>query len=146
MNNLLTHSSRILSPSFFDDLFFKDFEDVFLPLPSIKKIEYPVDIYENDGGLVIDIAAIGLEKSDIKIEMEEDILSVSHQKAKTETEDKDNYAYRGIARRAFKLSWRIPEQFDMNKTKASLDKGLLKIIVPKSDIEKKPCKVEVQIQ
>lgn len=146
MNNLITRTNRLLSPSFFDELFFKDFfEDVFLPLPSIKKIEYPVDIYENDKGLVLDIAAIGLDKPDIKILMEDDILSVSYQKAEQEKKE-DYYAYRGIARRSFKLSWKIPEQFDINKTKASIDKGLLKIVIPKVIVEKKVKQVEVPIQ
>lgn len=149
--NYLTNRANDLS-SLFNDVFFKDFfgDDFFSPLPSLKKIEYPVDIYETDEGLVLDIAAIGLDKDDVKIDIKDNILSVSHKKEekKDSTEgiykEKNGYAYRGITKKAFNLSWRIGENFDLTKTKASLDKGLLHIVIPIAP-EKKPKEIQVQI-
>lgn len=141
--NYLTRSSNTI-PSLFDDLFFKDFfgDSFFSPLPSLKKIDYPVDIYENDKGLIIDIAAIGLDKKDIKIDIKDNVLSVSHTKEKKE--NTENYAYSGITKKSFNLAWRINDKFDITNTKADLDKGLLKITIPIAP-EKKPKQIDVKI-
>jgi len=132
------------TPSLFDDVFFKDFfgDNFFNSLPSLKKIDYPVDIYETTNGLEIDIAAIGLDRPDIKIDIKDDVLSVSHIK-ETKTND-DNYAYRGITQKSFNLAWRINEKFDLSKTNATLEKGLLKISIPIAP-EKKSKQIEVTI-
>lgn len=143
MNYLTTRTRDI--QSIFNDVFFRDFfdNDFFSPLPSLKKIDYPVDIYETNEGLVLDIAAIGLDKPDVKIDIKDDVLSVSHKKE--EKKEGDNYAYRGITQKSFNLAWRINDKFDLTKTKASLEKGLLRIVIPIAP-EKKPKEIEVQIQ
>ena len=142
MNYLITRNRDF--PSIFDELLFKDFfgENLFSPLPSLKKIDYPVDVYETDKGLEIDIAAIGLDKSDMKIDIDEDVVSVSHKKQTTEEK---GYAYRGITQKSFSFAWRINDKFDVTKTEANLEKGLLKITIPFAP-EKKPKKIEISIK
>lgn len=145
MNYLTTRTRDI--PSILNDVFFKDFfgeESFFNPLPLLKKIDYPVDIYETDEGLVLDIAAIGLDKKDIKIDIKDQIISVEHKKEKTAKKDEDKYAYRGITQKSFSLAWKINDKFDLTKAKANLDKGLLRIIIPLAP-EKKPTQIEITI-
>jgi len=148
--NYLTTRNRDF-PSILNDLFFRDFfgDDFFSPLPALKKIDYPVDIYETEEGLNLDIAAVGLDKPDVKIDIKDDVLTVSHNKETKngykEVEENQKYAYRGITQKSFKLAWRINEKFDLTKTKASLDKGLLKIIIPIAP-EKKSKEIEVKVQ
>ena len=65
MGNLLFQErllpTDLLFRNFFEtDSFFKSFTDT--------KPNYPVDIYTTDDGLIFDIAVVGLEKKDIKIE------------------------------------------------------------------------------
>ena len=147
MNYLTTVRSRDI-PTLFNDLFFKDFfgnDDFFSPLPTIKKIEYPTDIYETEEGLNIDIAAIGLDKTDVKIDIKDDVLTVSHAKEGSTSVKEEKYAYRGITQKSFKLAWRINEKFDLTKTNASLDKGLLKIVIPIAPV-KKPKEIEIKVQ
>ncbi|HRR48715.1 MAG TPA: Hsp20/alpha crystallin family protein [Bacteroidales bacterium] len=130
--------------SLFDNILFKDFfgDDFFCPLPSLKKIGYPVDIYETDDNLVLEVAAVGLDKSDIKVEIKDDILSISYNKKEEESER--NYAYKGITKKSFNLAWRISDKFDLSNTSANLDRGLLKVIVPVAP-ERKPKEIEVTI-
>lgn len=145
MNYLTKRNCNLLS-DIFDDIFFKDVfrNDFFTSLPHLSdKIGHPVDIYENDFGLVIDIAATGLDKSDIKIDIKDDILKVSHKKEE-KTEEK-KYAYRGISKKSFDLAWRVGDKFDISKTYANLDKGLLHITIPLAPI-KKSNEIEVKIQ
>lgn len=143
MNYLTTRGSDI--SSLFNDVFFRDFfgDDLFNPLPTLKKIDYPVDIYETKDGLVIDVAAIGLDKSDIKIDIKDDVLSVSH--IVNKEIEKKKCAYRGITRKSFYHAWRINDKFDLSKTNAELEKGLLKITIPLAP-ERKPKEIEVKIK
>ena len=143
MNYLTTRNRDI--PSIFNELFFKDFfgEEFFSPLPTLKKIDYPVDIHTDENGLVLDIAAIGLNKSDIKIDIKDNVLSVSHKKEEKKEDEK--YAYRGITQKSFNLAWRINDKFDITQTQAELEKGLLKITIPLTP-EKKPKEIEVKIK
>ncbi len=148
MNYLTTRNNAI--SSFFNDVFFRDFfgDDFFAPLPILKKIDYPVDIYETDDGLFIDIAAIGLDKDDIKVNVKDDVISVSYQKDEEVASDKEikRYAYRGITRKSFNLAWRISDtQFDIANTKATFDKGLLKVFIPIAP-EKKPKEIEIKVE
>lgn len=144
MNYLINRTHKF--PSLFDDVFFRDFfgDDFFSPLPSLKKIDYPVDIYEKDNELILEIAAVGLDKSDIKIDIKNDILEVSHINTE-KVADKSKQAYVGITRKDFKLAWRINDRFDLTKTRAELDKGLLKISIP-SVPKTKSNEFEVKIQ
>jgi HSP20 family molecular chaperone IbpA len=128
MNYLTTRGDDF--PSLFTDVFFKDFfgDDLFSPLPSLKKINYPVNIIEKNKELIFEIAAIGLDKSDIKIDVKDDIISVIYQKESIDKEEK--CAYRGITQKSFNFAWKVNKRFDLSKTKASLEKGMLKIIIP----------------
>ncbi|MDD5651079.1 MAG: Hsp20/alpha crystallin family protein [Candidatus Nanoarchaeia archaeon] len=149
MNYLTTNDI----PSIFEDVFFKDFfngNDFFSPLPLLKKIDYPVDIYETNEGLNLNIAAIGLDKQDIKIDVKDDVLSISHNKREKEPITKASltekrYAYQGITQKSFNMAWRINDKFDLTKINASLDKGLLKITIPIAP-EKQSNQIEVKIQ
>jgi len=124
--------------SFFNDLFFQDRfrEDFFNPLPSLKKIDYPVDIYETNEGLNLEIVAVGLDRSDINIEIKNNnelhvyyirILS-NNPNPKKPVEKK--MAYQGITRKEFDFVWRINDNFDLTKIQAELEKGILQIIIP----------------
>ena len=89
------------------DILFKDFfksnEDY--QFADATKINHPVDIYEANNGLNIDIACVGLTKKDIDLTIEGDILRVEYKK------DNDSkhaeYIQRNIAKRAFNFGWRI---------------------------------------
>jgi len=107
-----------------------------------EKINYPVDIYETENGLCFELAVVGLNESDLSINVEDNILRISHNGRK---EDNDyNYLQKGIARRAFDLAWKVASKFDLTKLEASLDRGLLIINIPYAE-EKAPRKIEIKI-
>ena len=107
-----------------------------------EKINYPVDIYETETGLRFELAVVGLDKSDIDILVESDILRITHDKQITEEVEK-SYLQRGIARRSFDLAWKIASKFNLAKLDAKLDKGLLIIDIPYAE-EKAPKKVTIK--
>ena len=62
------------------DIVWKNFFDVNSNFNTInQKINYPVDIYETENGLCFELAAVGLEKLDIDIQVDGDTLRVSHE-------------------------------------------------------------------
>ena len=117
------------------DILIKDFfnsNGKFVPFDQIK-INHPVDIYEANDGLNIDIACVGLTKKDIDITIEEDILKVEYKKENLEDQD---YIHRNIAKRAFNLGWRISRRFDLSKLEAKLENGLLHLYIPLTEAAK----------
>ena len=124
------------------DLLFKNFFETDSHFQSHAEIKpnYPCDLFTDDDGLHIEIAAVGINKKDIKIETAENQIKVIYDK--TDEENSVDYIHRGIARRSFNLGWKISPKFNLNKVKADMDKGLLKIFIPISD-EAKPKEIKI---
>ena len=124
------------------DIVWKNFFDGHSNFNSIQhKINYPVDIYETETGLRFELAVVGLDKEDLNISVESDILRITHDK-KEEVEHL--YLQKGITRRSFDLAWKVASKFDLGNLEASLDKGLLIIDIPYSE-SKAPKKIEIKV-
>ena len=125
------------------DILIKDFfntDTEFRPAQQTK-INHPVDIYEANDGLNIDIACVGLTKKDIEITVEGDILKVEYNRDKSKTDE--TYVHRNIAKRSFNLGWRISRRFDLNKLNAKLELGLLQLSAPLTE-DNKPKTVTIK--
>ena len=124
------------------DLLFRNFfeTDSFFKSYAETKPNYPVDIYATEEGLNFDVAVVGLEKKDIKIEADGNLLKVSHEK--DSSLDDTNYIHKGIARRAFNLGWKVSPKYDLKKIEATLNNGLLSILVP-IEPEAKPVEIKI---
>ena len=106
--------------------FFKDASH-FRPLAE-SKLPHPLDIYERDNGLGIDIACTGISKEDIEILIEGNIIRVNYERPKED--DLGEYIHRGIAKRSFNLGWKIDSKFNLSKASAEFKNGLLQVIIP----------------
>ncbi len=119
------------------DLLFKNFFDQASAFETSvdRKINHPVDIIHTEDALLFEIAAVGLAKKDIELEVEDgNCLKVSYTKPSIESNSSDldagEYIHRGIAKRSFNLGWKISPKFDLTKIAASMENGLLKIEIP----------------
>jgi len=92
------------------------------------KLPHPLDIYERDNGLGIDIACTGISKDDIEILIEGNIIRVNYERPKEELEDV--FIHKGIAKRSFNLGWKIDSKFNLGKATAEFKNGLLVITIP----------------
>ena len=124
------------------DLLFKNFFETDSNFQSHvdNKPKYPCDLFTTDDGLHIEIAAVGLDKKDIKIEAAESQIKISYER--TDDEQSVDYIHRGIARRSFNLGWKISPKFNLNRVEAKMDKGLLTIFIPIAD-EAKPKAIKI---
>ena len=92
-----------------------------------SKLPHPLDIYERDNGLGIDIACTGISKEDIEILIEGNIIRVNYNKPE---EDYQEYIHKGIAKRSFNLGWKIDSKFNLSKATAEFKNGLLQVVIP----------------
>ena len=116
-------------------------EHTFAPIMDAK-IQHPVDIYENENGLHFEIACTGLEKKDIEINIEGDVLRVTYDKGEDDLPD-GTWIHRGIARRSFNLGYKIAPKFSLVNAEAEMKNGLLIISVPFAE-ESKPKSLKIK--
>lgn len=130
------------------DLLWKSFFDknaVYRPITE-KAVQHPVDIQETDNGLKIEIAAVGLEDSDLDIIIDSETLRVAYRKSDDEKEAEANeyrYFQRSIKKASFDIAWKVSSKYELAKMSASLDKGLLTLEIPFAK-ENKPKKIEIK--
>jgi HSP20 family protein len=122
--------TQLLRPFELDpfDLLWKDlFENNSHFSAITQKVTHPVDIYEKEDGIQFEVAAVGLDESDIEILVEGEQLRIRYDRPINLNEIP---IYRGIKRSSFDLTWKISSKFDLAQLQASLDKGLLKLTIP----------------
>ena len=107
-----------------------------------RAVNHPVDIWEDKEGLTLEVACVGLNKSDVDVDIEDDILKVSYSK-KDGSNESAHYHYRGVKKSSFDLGWKIARRFDLTKANANMENGLLKILIPFSKAAK-PKSLKIQ--
>ena len=107
---------------------------------------YPaVDIEENEDAYRVFIELPGMEKKDIKISYQDDVLTISGEK-KDQKDDKDrNYHYFERRFGQFERSFRIHTDVIEDKIDAVFKDGVLTVDMPKAEIAK-PKEIEVKVK
>lgn len=105
-----------------------------------------VNIIEHDDKLEMQMAVPGMNKNDININLEDDLLTISSEKEVSDEEKKRNYMKKEFAYNSFKRAFNIPENLDQDKIEAKQDNGILYITLPKKEsaVEKGPKSIEVK--
>jgi len=120
------------------DILFKNLynlEGKFQPTTLENKQPHPLDIFYDDDGLNFEIACTGLSKKDINSSIDGDNLNISYDKP-PEEESYDGYIYKGLAKRSFKLGYKVAAKFDLSKIEAKMENGLLHLYIPTSEDKK----------
>ena len=126
------------------DSFFSDFFNAPM-LWSDRGNFYPaVDIQETDGDILMRFEIPGMEKDDIKVSIENDILTVSGERNLRHEDKDDNYIRTEIRSGSFCRSFSLPKGVDSKKIEASYKNGILMVKLTKSE-EAKPKQIEVKI-
>ncbi|MBN1801798.1 MAG: Hsp20/alpha crystallin family protein [Candidatus Lokiarchaeota archaeon] len=87
----------------------------------------------------------GLEKGDLEITIHDGMLEIKGEK-KTETEEKDKgYIRKEYSSSSYYRSFAVPENVEEEKINATLEKGVLKLILPKKEEEKSE-KKKIKVQ
>ena len=96
-----------------------------------------VNIRENEKNYSLELAAPGFEKEEFKINLENNMLSISAEKKSEVNESEKNYTRREYSFTSFQRSFTLPEVADTAQIKAEYKNGILHIEIPKKAEEKK---------
>ena len=103
-----------------------------------------VDISETDEKFIVKAEVPGIDRKDIKIHVEDHILSIQGENKQEKEEEGEQFTrverYYGTFNRSFSL----PENVDEGKIDAEFKNGLLTLTIPKTE-SSKPKSIEVKI-
>ncbi len=124
--------------------FFRD-DDWFFPVfPSREFSEPEMDIYETDKDVVAKVSLPEIDPNNVKVSVEDDVLMVEGDFGEEDEEKEKNYYRKEIRRGSFQKAVRLPAEVDENKAKADYKKGVLEIVLPKTEPKEKK-KKEIKV-
>jgi HSP20 family protein len=103
-----------------------------------------MDLVETEDDFVLRADLPGLSEQDVNIELEDHVLTVSGERKSEHEERKEGYYRVERASGTFSRSLTLPEGVNADAIKASFDKGVLEIRIPKPE-ERKPRKVAISV-
>ena len=139
----------------FEKTFNSLFEDLFQNLPnSIAGNEWnshfsndfvPVNIKETGDAYILDVVAPGMEKSDFKVNVEKNMLTISAEKKSEVKNETEKMIKKEFSFRAFSRSFKLDDSIDTANINAKYEQGVLNIALPKKE-EVKLTPKEISIQ
>ncbi|TDS12417.1 Hsp20/alpha crystallin family protein [Sphingobacterium paludis] len=126
-----TVNSDVVNPyvnSIFDNLF----NDSFITDRLVTRVP-AVNIAETQDSYTIELAAPGLQKSDFKINVDKNLITISvEKKEESVTEDK-LYSKKEFSYSSFTRSFSLPESVNYNSIDATYTDGVLNVSVGKKE-------------
>jgi len=122
--------NSLFFPSLMNDLarpdWFGGMENLNTNLPA-------VNIKNNTENFELELAVPGGKKDDFKIEVDNDVLTISNEVKSENEETKENYSRREFSYSSFKRVFTLPETVDGTKIDAAYENGILKLTLPKKE-------------
>jgi HSP20 family protein len=135
MNLIKRNSFSPSSTSLFDDFFTRDLLD--WSRTEGNGMVPRVNITEQDDGFGVEIAAPGMKKDDFKIELDNDMLTVSSEVSESQEEEVKSYTRKEFSYHSFRRSFYLPNTVEVDKINAKYNDGILNLWIPKKEEAKK---------
>jgi len=146
MTLVKTKPKGTLIPSVFSDFF--DTDRFFGPRWFEREFEDTlpaVNIKENNKQFNIEFAAPGFTKSDFKVNVENDVLTISAEKEMEKRNDNERFTKREFSYSSFSRSFTLPQNANAEKVDAKYENGILKLALPKKEETKVSSKKEIKV-
>ncbi len=112
--------------------------------PALGTTSQPaIDVVENENESVVVAELPGVSKEDVKISVENGVLTIKGERKQSEIADLTRVLHREIEYEPFSRSISLPHPVDVNKITAELTNGILKISLPKAE-EVRPRTIEIK--
>jgi HSP20 family protein len=98
--------------------------------------EPDVDILERKDEFVISAELPGLDKKDLSLTLEDDILTLKGEKVRRAAEEDENYDLSERRFGKFSRTFVMPDSIKPDLIKTSFKDGLLRVSIPKSEVAK----------
>lgn len=103
------------------------------------------NISEDENKYQIELAVPGLEKTDIKVEIDKNILKIHHKSSEKKENENHGYSRREFRYNEFTRTFIIPESIDDSKVKAKYQNGILILELAKKQKSKVEQTREIKI-
>jgi len=134
---------RAERPSLWSNLFDDDF---FAPFFTTRHTTMPaVNIREDEKKFTLDLAVPGMDKKDLKIDLQDDILTISSEHKEEKEENRDEYKRREFSYSSFCRSFSLPENINKDKIEANYKDGILTVVLPKEHEDKSKLTKQIKI-
>jgi HSP20 family protein len=139
------------------DLWRRPFSGLFPSFPSLLRpsrtllgeslqLRMPtVDLYEEPEEVILKADVPGLSKEDLKIDLADNMVTLSGEKKKEEDVKEKDYSYSERSYGSFSRSLQLPCAVKADQAKATFKNGVLEVKLPKTE-EAKKRRISVQIQ
>jgi HSP20 family protein len=116
------------------------FEDFFNNFPAtiadeaaslLRKNTVPVNIKETSAAYKLEVIAPGFEKADFKVNIEDNLLTVSAERKAETKEENEKQVRKEFSYSSFKRSFTIDEKIDTAGIEAVYNNGVLQLNLPK---------------
>ena len=115
-----------------EKFYLDDFFDDFVPMPKMPKNEMKCDIYEKGGEVHIELDVPGFNKEDVKVDLDDGILTIAATKHEDKEEKEKNYYRKERLFGSFKRQFNVGNVKE-NEIDAKFNNGVLKISFPKEE-------------
>lgn len=130
---LPTITRRNFKPFYMSNFFDNDL----FPVTTSKPNSMPaVNIREDEKNYILELAIPGINKKDLKIDINEDILTVSSEIENETKEENDGYKRMEFSYSSFTRSFFIPENVTRESIEANYKNGVLSVSLPKQKEDK----------
>lgn len=141
---LIKYNPNGYRPATFSSFVDKFFDDDFFGGKRASSFSPKVDIAETENEFELQFHLAGVNKDDIKIDVNDDRLTVSgERKFKNEKNEKNYHSVESFYG-TFSRSFYLPDNVNLEKIDASYQDGILNIVIPKD--EKKETKKTITIK
>jgi HSP20 family protein len=89
-----------------------------------------VEVFERDNKLIVRADLPGLQEQDVKVEVDEGVLTISGERRNDFEEKREGYFHSERSYGYFQRSVRLPEGIDLNQIQARFDSGVLEVEAP----------------
>jgi len=129
-------------PSLFRDIFG---DDLLAPSEGSETRQWlpEVDVYEENGVLKLEAELPGVKKDDVKLEFQDGVLTMSGERQEETRKEGAGYYARERRQGSFARSFRIGQNYDIERISAGYTDGILKVEIPKKE-EVRPRQIKVE--
>ena len=131
----------------------RDFDSIFDSLfnfPSVRSSNSwafvpKVDIFEDKENMTVLVEVPGMEKDDVKVQIEDGILTISGERKSFSESKESSYVRSELCAGSFSRSFTLPDNVDQEKITADYKNGMLTVLLPKME-KSKPKEIKVAVK
>ena len=90
-----------------------------------------IDVRETESEFAIEAELPGMDEKDVSVTLNDGVLTLKGEKKSEREEKKEDYHLMERSYGSFQRSFRVADTIDVEKVKATFDKGVLKVTLPK---------------